>query len=88
MFIEARINIDNENSSTLPNEAIVSNGNDHYIFVETEPNTYNQVQVRIGTTDQGFTEVIPLDEIKPDSKVVITGAYYLLSELTKGKGEE
>lgn len=88
MFIEARINIDNVNTSTLPNEAIVSNGNDHYIFVETEPNTYNQMQVRIGATDMGFTEVIPLDEIKPDSKIVVTGAYYLLSELTKGKGEE
>ncbi len=87
MFIEARINIDDNNTATLPNEAIVSNGNEHYVFVEQEPNKYKQVPVRVGTTDQGFTEIIPLKEITLQQKIVITGAYYLLSELTKGEGE-
>lgn len=87
MFIEARINIDDNSTATLPNEAIVSNGNEHYIFVEHEPNTYRQVTVRVGTTDQGFTEIIPLEEIAPQQKIVVNGAYYLLSELTKGEGE-
>ena len=71
----------------LPTDAIVSNGNDHYIFVETQANTYKQVQVRIGTTDQNYTEVIPLEEVLSEQKVVVKGAYYLLSELTKGEGE-
>jgi cobalt-zinc-cadmium efflux system membrane fusion protein len=87
MFIEARINIDDNTSQSLPSDAIVSNGNDHFIFVEHEPNTYKQVPVRIGTSDQGFTEIIALEKIEPQSKIVISGAYYLLSELTKGEGE-
>jgi cobalt-zinc-cadmium efflux system membrane fusion protein len=87
MFIEARIDIDDSTTATLPNDAIVSNGNEHFIFVEHEPNTFKQVAVRTGTTDQGFTEIILLEEIKPESKIVISGAYYLLSELTKGEGE-
>ena len=87
MFIEARINIDDSTVLSLPSEAIVSNGNEHYIFVEHEPNTYKQIPVRIGTTDQNFTEVIPLEEVLPTQKVVTQGAYYLLSELTKGEGE-
>ncbi|MEP7169943.1 MAG: efflux RND transporter periplasmic adaptor subunit [Bacteroidota bacterium] len=87
MFIEARINIDDNTAASLPSDAIVSNGNDHYIFVEHEPNTFRQIQVRTGTTDQNFTEIIPLEEISTGQKVVIKGAYYLLSELTKGEGE-
>ena len=87
MFIEARINIDDNTSASLPSDAIVSNGNDHYIFVEHEANTFKQIQVRTGTTDQNFTEIIPMEEISQEQKVVIRGAYYLLSELTKGEGE-
>ncbi len=87
MFIEARITIDDNTSPSLPSEAIVSNGNDHFIFAEQEPYTYRQVAVRTGTTDMNFTEVIPLEEISAHQKIVLKGAYYLLSELTKGEGE-
>lgn len=87
MFIEARISIDSNTSSTLPSDAVVNNGNDHYIFVEEKPGEFRQVQVRMGTSDQGWTEIVPLDEFGNDQKVVMTGAYYLLSELTKGEGE-
>jgi cobalt-zinc-cadmium efflux system membrane fusion protein len=87
MFIEARINVDDSTTSTLPNDAIVSNGDEHFIFVETATNTYKKVQVQVGTIDQGFTEVTPLEAISAQQKVVIKGAYYLLSELTKGEGE-
>jgi cobalt-zinc-cadmium efflux system membrane fusion protein len=65
----------------------MSNGNDHYIYVEHEPNTYMQVQVITGATDQGYTGIRPLSELQPDAKVVVNGAYYLLSQLTKGSGE-
>jgi membrane fusion protein, heavy metal efflux system len=87
MFIEARINIDDSTTNTLPTEAVVSNGNEHFIFVEHETNSYKQVAVRVGATDQGFTEIIPLEEVAQQQKIVVTGAYYLLSELTKGEGE-
>ena len=87
MYIEARINVDNNSTNVLPNDAIVSNGNEHYIFVETTAGTYKKVQVQIGTIDQGFTEVSPLTAIAAQQKVVINGAYYLLSELNKGEGE-
>lgn len=87
MFIEARINVDDNTADALPNDAIVSNGDEHFIFVETAANTYKKIQVQMGTIDQGFTEVSPLEAIAPQQKVVIKGTYYLLSELTKGEGE-
>jgi cobalt-zinc-cadmium efflux system membrane fusion protein len=88
MYVEARVKIDNNNTTALPTEAIVSNGNDHFIFVATGKNTFQQIKVTIGTSDLGFTEVKVIDEVPENAKVVVKGAYYLLSELTKGSGEE
>jgi cobalt-zinc-cadmium efflux system membrane fusion protein len=88
MYVEARVKIDNNNTTALPTEAIVNNGNDHFIFVATGKNTFQQIKVTIGTTDLGFTEVKVIDKVPDNAKVVIKGAYYLLSELTKGSGEE
>jgi cobalt-zinc-cadmium efflux system membrane fusion protein len=88
MYVEARVKIDTNNTTALPTEAIVNNGNDHFIFVSTGKNRFKQIKVNIGTTDLGFTEVKTIDKVPADAKVVIKGAYYLLSELTKGSGEE
>jgi cobalt-zinc-cadmium efflux system membrane fusion protein len=87
MFIEARVQVDDYKAMSLPNDAIVSNGGEHYIYIEREPNTFQQIEVKTGTTDMGFTEIIPLKAVSLEAKVVTTGAYYLLSQLTKGEGE-
>jgi len=88
MYVEARIQIDDYKTNALPNDAIVSNGDEHYIYVETKKNHYKQIAVKTGVSDMGFTEILPLEEIPPNAKVVTKGAYYLLSQLTKGSGEE
>lgn len=88
MYVEARIQIDNYKTNALPNDAVVSNGDEHYIYVETKKNHYTQIAVKIGVSDMGFTEILPLEKIPGNAKVVTKGAYYLLSQLTKGSGEE
>ena len=87
MYVEARIQIDDYKTNALPNDAIVSNGDEHYIYVEIRKNHYKQIAVKTGVSDMGFTEILPLEEIPANAKVVIKGAYYLLSQLTKGSGE-
>lgn len=87
MFVQAIIAIDSTAALSLPNEAIVNNGDDHFIYVEHQPNVFAQLQVRIGTSELGFTEIIPMSPLAADARVVVKGAYYLLSELTKGTGE-
>ena len=87
MFIEALIMTDSTQAWSLPSEAVVSNGDEHFIFVEDEPNTFKQVPVRTGASELGYTEVVLLSELPANAKVAIKGAYYLLSELTKGSGE-
>lgn len=87
MFIDARIQVRSDSVLALPNDAIVSNGNDHFIYVQHDATSFRQVQVRTGVSDQGFTAVEPFEALSPTDGIVITGAYYLLSELTKGSGE-
>ncbi|MFC4233319.1 efflux RND transporter periplasmic adaptor subunit [Parasediminibacterium paludis] len=88
MYVEARIQIDNYKANALPDDAVVSNGDEHYIYVEIKKNHYKQIAVAKGVSDLGFTEIKPLEEIPAKAIVVIKGAYYLLSQLTKGSGEE
>jgi hypothetical protein len=36
----------------------------------------------------GYTEVVPLSDLPKGTRIVTKGAYYLLSEATKGSSEE
>lgn len=47
---------------------------------------FKAIEVIPGTTDLGFTEVKFVDKIDADAKIVVKGAFYLLSAL-KGGGE-
>lgn len=87
MYVDALIMTDSTSAWSLPDDAVVSNGDEHYIFVEHEPNTFVQTAVRTGASELGYTEVKPLAAVPHDARIVVKGAYYLLSELTKGSGE-
>lgn len=87
MYVDALIMTDSTSAWSLPDDAVVSNGDEHYIFVEHEPNTFVMTAVRTGTSELGYTEVMPLSAVAHDARIVVKGAYYLLSELTKGSGE-
>ncbi len=87
MFIEARIQVDESKTISLPEAAIVSNGDEHYIYIQQDTHVFRQVRVNTGVTDMGYTEIIPFESISEKDNIVIAGAYYLLSQMTKGEGE-
>ncbi len=87
MFIDARIETGLDSAMVLPDAAIVSDGDQHYVYVQRAEGAFRQVQVRTGVKDQGFTEITPMEALSLTDPVVIEGAYYLLSQLTKGAGE-
>lgn len=88
MYVEARIQVDRYQTLALPDPSIVSSGDDHFIYLETAPRVYRQLAVRTGASDLGYTEITPLSELPKNARIVIKGAYYLLSEATKGSSEE
>jgi cobalt-zinc-cadmium efflux system membrane fusion protein len=49
---------------------------------------FKAIEVVPGTTDLGYTEVKFVDQIPDDAKVVIKGAFYLLSAMKGGGGHE
>lgn len=47
---------------------------------------FKAVEIVPGTTDLGYTEIKPIEEIPANAKIVTKGAFYLLSQ-SKGDGE-
>jgi cobalt-zinc-cadmium efflux system membrane fusion protein len=88
MYVEARIQIDRYQAAALPDAAVVSSGDDHFIYLVTGPRQYRQVAVKTGAQDMGYTEIIPLTDLPKDARIVTKGAYFLLSEVSKGSNEE
>lgn len=95
MYVNAIIESSGNQVTALPSEAVVSFDDKDYIFVFDKnkeeggkPFTeYRMVEIHKGVTDGGFTEVLlPEGFDIPAAKVVIKGAYNLLSA-KKNAGE-
>jgi len=97
MNVTAMINIGNNYSPSVPSSAITSAAGNDFIFVQAESKekskeaeenfTFQKVQIKKGITDNGYTEITPLQEIPENAKVVTNGTFYLMSMLTNA-GEE
>ena len=90
MYINAIINTRNDYTTALPEEAILSFEDKNYIFIFMDKkkegdkfvSVFKIIEVKKGVTNEGFTEVIlPKDFDLKQSRIVIKGAYNLLSAL-------
>ncbi len=95
MYVNAIIETSGDEVAALPSESIVSFNDKDYIFVfeknkEEDGISFTEfriVEVQKGVSDDGFTEIIVPDGFeKKQAKVVIKGAYNLLSA-KKNAGE-
>lgn len=86
MFMNADIEIQNKNAYVLPDEAIVSNENRKYIFVEKQKGEYEMTEVLTGNSSNGYTEIMNANDKLVNRTVVTKGAYSLLMKL-KNTGE-
>ena len=60
---------------------------DHAHSVGEAAFAFERVQIKRGTTDGGYTEIIPLADLPEGAKIVVNGAFYLMAMLTN-EGEE
>src|SRR5665648_155957 len=95
MYVNAIIESSNNEVTSLPSDAVVSFDEKDYIFIFDKnkeeggkPFTeYRMIEVHKGVSDGGYTEIIlPEDFDVKTSKVVVKGAYNLLSA-KKNAGE-
>jgi cobalt-zinc-cadmium efflux system membrane fusion protein len=88
MFVAASINAGEKNALAIPAAAIAEEGEDEkYVFVldSSEEGVYHFVKkpVMIGTSSDNLVEILPGQDIDQNTEVVITGVYYLKSEMLK-----
>ncbi len=86
MFMNADLEINSNVASVLPDEALVRFENVNYAFIALTKNTFQMVEVKLGNTENGQTEVI-MDNALLNKNFVLKGAYNLLMQL-KNKEEE
>lgn len=85
-YMNAEIAITNTKSYVLPEDAIVRFENKYYVFLKKTASQFEMVEVQIGNTEKGFTEIIKTENLN-NQTLVIKGAYSLLMSL-KNKSEE
>ena len=92
LFINAKIYLNDLESKALPENAIINDGGNSYIYVANEKANddeieFEKIAVIIGATDNGFTAVKLIDTI-PDGKQIVTkGAYYVYAQSKAGELE-
>ncbi len=81
MFVEAEIEVANQETMALPQTAVIENG-EHYVVLKLEQQengnyTFEPIEVEIGKTYKGYTEIVS-DKIKPSDKILTKGGYSLI----------
>ena len=92
MYINGKIHTTNESVKALPESAVVEEEGQPYIFIaeqhdedgETEW-VFKPVEVRTGTSNEGWVEINLLEPLPKGSKVAWNNAYYLISEMKKSQ---
>lgn len=104
MFVGAIMEVDSTVAPALPQKAIVQSAGKNYVFILDErpkgkPETANagqeeghitfrRVEIGTGATENGYTAVRLPDNFDMKSKVVLKGAYDLLSKMNNSGDEE
>jgi len=86
MYMNAEIEIKNNNVYALPEEAIVRFQNNQYIFLAETETIFTIHEVKTGDSEKGFIEIVSGDGLV-GKNVVVKGAYNLLMAM-KNKVEE
>jgi len=86
MYMNAEIEIKNNNVYALPEEAIVRFQNNQYIFLAETETVFTIHEVKTGDSEKGIIEIVSGDELVGNN-VVVKGAYNLLMAM-KNKVEE
>lgn len=98
MNITALISLDKSTLPAVPSSAIVSEGTNEFIFAVIDESssgnenkresqgqnliTFRRIPVVKGTSDVGYSQITPLEEIPSGAKIVTKGAFFLLAKMT------
>lgn len=86
-FVNADINVVNNKSLTVPEEAVTAWQGKNYVFEYKNGNSYEMIPIQKGILQNGMQQ-ISSDKLSATSKLVTKGAYSLLMKAMNGGEEE
>jgi cobalt-zinc-cadmium efflux system membrane fusion protein len=86
-FMNAEIEVKSTNALTLPDEAIVQYENKNYAFRVKSKGSFEMLEVKTGSSKDGFTELVSSNKDLQNQIFVTKGAYSLLMKM-KNTGED
>jgi cobalt-zinc-cadmium efflux system membrane fusion protein len=79
MYMNAEIEVSSQNDFVIADESIVTYEGKHYVFYEKSKNNFEMVEVEIGNSENGKTQITFKNNFNPEEKkFVIKGAYSIL----------
>lgn len=87
MFMNADIQITNNSSIAVPEEAVVRSGDKDYIFIETNPKQFEFTPVKTSMTENGFIAINIANNDLLNKVIIKKNAYAALMKM-KNTGEE
>jgi cobalt-zinc-cadmium efflux system membrane fusion protein len=70
------------NANVIPEEAVMHDGKDHYIFVERSKGEYEKIKVEVGILSGSDIEILSASGINLlQENIVVKGAYTLWMKL-------
>lgn len=86
MYMNAEIEVKNNKTLTLPEDAVVNFEGKNYVFTEIGVQKYKMIPIETGVQENGIIEIINHQNLIKN-KIVVKNAYTLLMKL-KNKNEE
>ncbi len=80
MYIEAEILTTSAQHPALPTEAVANIDNDYFVLVKKTDTTFKRMLVKIGSTNNGFTQILNANEFDQNSEFLTKGAFNLITE--------
>ncbi len=92
LYIEAKIWLNDQTVEAVPEDALIKDGNDSFVFitdgkVENGEINFRKLMVIPGVNDNGYTAVKPLQPLPENARVVIKGAYFVYAQSKVGELE-
>lgn len=87
MYMNAELTLKNKMRNVLPEEAVVRFEGKEYIFEDLGDNEFQMIEVQIGESEKGFTEIKYAEPLL-EKKIVTKGAYALLMTIKNIEEED
>lgn len=93
MYVNGLIETGSADAVVIPEPAVIRDKGKDLIFImdpaqQKHPQevAFTAIEVKKGVTNGGYSEVTPLGKLPANYKVVVKGAYYVISQMNVGKG--